>query len=112
MLRREVQPCDWACRLFRKHSLVSIHSGGCALNLSRRRCGLQQNKMEVAVALVFRAADIYLLGSIDTVEIGPMNKRSDDTLILVPTCNERENVPTLLDQILRIVPDVNVLLID
>src|SRR5205807_9270614 len=39
-----------------------------------------------------------------------MNKQRP--LVIVPTYNERENVPTLVQQIFAIVPDVDVLLID
>lgn len=34
------------------------------------------------------------------------------TLIIVPTYNERENVPTLVQQILSVVPDSDILLVD
>ena len=37
---------------------------------------------------------------------------TDRTLIVVPTYNERENVRTLIAQLLQIAPDANVLLID
>ena len=37
---------------------------------------------------------------------------TDRTLIVVPTYNERENAATLIGQLLRIVPDADVLLID
>jgi dolichol-phosphate mannosyltransferase len=37
---------------------------------------------------------------------------TDRTLIVVPTFNERENVGSLIGQLLRIVPDADVLLID
>ena len=39
-----------------------------------------------------------------------MNK--ERTLVIVPTYNERENVPSLVQQIFSIVPEVDVLLID
>src|SRR5207244_12747565 len=39
-----------------------------------------------------------------------MNK--ERTLVIVPTYNERENVPKLIQQIFSIVPEVDVLLID
>ncbi len=43
-----------------------------------------------------------------------MNQRTNKerTLVIVPTYNERENVPTLIQQIFSIVPEVDVLLID
>ena len=43
-----------------------------------------------------------------------MNQRTNKkrTLVIVPTYNERENVPTLVQQIFSIVPEVDVLLID
>jgi dolichol-phosphate mannosyltransferase len=37
---------------------------------------------------------------------------NDRTLIIVPTYNERENVPGLVEQILRVVPTADVLLLD
>ncbi|MCA1593495.1 MAG: glycosyltransferase [Acidobacteria bacterium] len=37
---------------------------------------------------------------------------TDRTLIIVPTYNERENAPALIEQLLRIVADADVLLVD
>jgi dolichol-phosphate mannosyltransferase len=71
-------------------------------------------------ALVISDAHTYLFGFdqkaswivFASLAAPPTTMNSERTLIIIPTYNERENVPTLVQKILSVVPRADVLLVD